>query len=315
MPIRVLFWGTPEFAVPVLQALYAAENIEVVGVVTQTDKIAGRGKKMTPPPVKVCALEHGTPIFQPEHVRKNPELKEALAALNVDMSVVAAYGQIIPPSLIELPKYETINVHASLLPRWRGAAPIAHAIWAGDKEAGVSIMKVVKALDAGDYMLQGSVPILPEDNLVTLSDKLSKIGADLLLKAIEQIVGGTAVWQVQDESQVTYASMLSKEDSRLDFTKSSQEIFNQVRALAGWPGTYCVFEGKRLMIHGVELFEEERSWPHIPGVLFVENRRLYVGTGDGFLRITELQQEGKNRVSSGMFLAGRRQDISGNILK
>ncbi len=314
--VKVLFWGTPDFAVPVLEALIASENITVVGVVTQPDKMAGRGKKLTPPPVKVLALNHGVKaIFQPEHVRKNIELREALTALEPDISVVAAYGQIIPPSLIAIAKYETINVHASLLPRWRGAAPIARSIWAGDEETGVSIMKVVKALDAGDYMLQEKTPISAEDTLPVLTARLAEMGARLALTAIKEIIAGSASWTKQDESQVTYAAMLTKADGHIDFTQNSAYIMRQVRALASWPGTFAMFEGARLMIHQVLPMSEARNWPRIPGALFTENRHLYVATGDGFLEIKELQREGRNSVSAGMFLAGMRQDITGKVLK
>ncbi|MFN9578453.1 MAG: methionyl-tRNA formyltransferase, partial [Gemmatimonadota bacterium] len=220
--MRIVFWGTPAFAVPALAALLG-ESADVVGVVTQPDKPVGRQRTVTPPPVKALAVAEGLPVLQPEKPRGEPFLAE-LSALAPDLNVVVAYGHLLPQAVIDLPRHGTINIHASLLPRWRGAAPIEAAILAGDAETGVCIMRMVLALDAGDVLLERRTPILPDETGGELTQRLSELGAQALLAVLPQIEGGTAVARPQPTEGVTYAGKLSREAARLDWTGDAAAV-------------------------------------------------------------------------------------------
>ena len=231
--LRVVFMGTPEFSVPTLETLI--RETDVVAVYTQPDRPVGRGLKLQPSPVKALAMAHGIPVFTPERVSV-PEEIERIRALAPDFSVVVAYGQILKPEVIGVPKYGTINIHSSLLPRWRGAAPIQWAILSGDRETGITTMMIVPKLDAGDILLQESTPIADDDTAETVHDRLSAMGARLILPTLEGVRSGSVTPRIQDETRVTYAKKLVKEMEQLDWSLSVRELDLQVRGLFPWPG-------------------------------------------------------------------------------
>ena len=240
MEIRTIFMGSPDFALPTLRKLSEVTN--VVGVVTQPDRPAGRGKTLTPPPVKVLAEELGIEVFQPKSLRKE-EAFDKLAGWQPDLIVVAAFGQILRQNVLELPRYGCINVHASLLPRWRGAAPINAAILHGDAETGITIMQMDAGLDTGPILAKKAIPILPEDNAGTLFDKLSQLGGDFLAEMLPAYLAGELSPTPQPEEGATYAPMLSKQDGELDFSKPAEELARQVRGYFPWPGSYTILAG------------------------------------------------------------------------
>ncbi len=301
-PPRIVFMGSPHFAVPVLEAL--ARRFHVVGVVTQPDRPAGRGNVLTPPPVKVRAQALGLPVFQPERVSR-PEAVERLRAWNPDLIVVAAYGQILKPQVLQLPRYGCLNVHASLLPRWRGAAPVAYAIWHGDQETGVTIMLMDEGLDTGPILAQRREPIHPDDTAGTLGQRLAHLGADLLVETIPPYLAGEIQPRPQDESQATYAPRLKREDGRLDFTRPAAELARQVRAFDPWPGTYTWWKGKRLKVLRARALDEASPGPGVP--LVVEGKPA-VGTGKGVLLLERVQPEGRKAMEGDAFLRGAGRD-------
>src|SRR5579885_2532384 len=231
--MRVVFLGTPEFAVPSLAAL--ASEHQIIAVLTQPDRPKGRGNQLTASPVKAAALDLNIPVYQPESVRR-PESVELLKSLQAEMMVVVGYGQIIPQTLIDLPAHGVLNVHASLLPKYRGAAPIQWAIANGETETGVTIMQIDAGLDTGDILLQRSTPIGPDETAPELAARLAPLGAELLIEAIDQIANGTAHPKKQDEQQATYAPLLKKEDGRVDWTRPAGSIYNRLRGFTPWPG-------------------------------------------------------------------------------
>ncbi len=300
---RVVFMGTPAFAVPILAAL--VERYPVVGVVTQPDRPAGRGNRLTPPPVKVWALAHGLPVYQPERLSR-PEALAQLQAWNPDLIVVAAYGQILKPQVLNLPKYGCINVHASLLPRWRGAAPVAYAIWHGDEETGVTIMLMDEGLDTGPILSQRAVPILPEDTQESLSQRLAQVGADLLLETLPRYLAGEIQPQPQDESRATYAPMLRREQGLLDFTQPAEQLARQVRAFYPWPGTFTFWKGKRLKVLQARAVQDVPQ--EAPGLPRIWQGLPAVTTGQGWLALTKVQLEGRKPVTGDAFLRGAGRD-------
>lgn len=297
---RIVFMGSPEFAVPTLQAL--AEAYPVVGVVTQPDKPAGRGRKPTPPPVKRIAEALGLPVMQPRRLRA-PEAYEQLAAWQPDLIVVAAYGQILRPNVLALPRYGCINVHASLLPRWRGASPIQHAILHGDAETGITIMLMDEGMDTGPILTQEALPIAPDDTAGTLSPKLSALGARLLLETLPGYLAGDIQPRPQPEEGVTYAPLLKKEDGRLDFTEPAAALARRVRAFNPWPGTFTEWQGKLLKIHRAHAAPQPS--PGAGERLVVEGRPA-IGTGEGVLVLDEVQPAGKKPMPGEVFLRGAR---------
>ena len=299
--LKVVFMGTPDFAVPSLKAL-KREGYEVPLVITQPDKPAGRGKRLRPPPVKVLAQELGLRVYQPEKVKENWELKGILEGIKPDLIVVAAYGKILPEWLLDLPKYGTINVHASLLPKYRGASPIQWAILNGEKETGITIMKVIPELDAGPILSQKKVKIEEEDNAKTLHDKLANLGAELLVETIPKFVFGEIEPVPQDEGRATYCPQIKKEMGRVNWQEGSREIFNKVRAFYPWPCAFTSFKGKGIKLLKVRPVEGEGE----PGEVIEVKGGLKVATGEGALLIERLKPEGKKEISGEEFVRGYR---------
>lgn len=308
--------GSPDFALPALRALAGA--YEVVGVVTQPDRASGRGRELKAPPVKLLALELGIPVIQPEKLRQ-PEALRQLREWNPDLIVVAAFGQILRPEVLELPRFGCVNVHASVLPRWRGAAPIPAAILAGDEETGVTIMKMDQGLDTGPILAQRLIRLHPDETAGSLFQTLSTLGADLLLDTLPDYLSGKRIPQPQPEEGVTYAPMLKKEQGRLDFTREVNELERQIRAFNPWPGAFMDFDGTMLKIHRAHVAplpggDRETSRRGGAGAREVEaaGQRLVfqnqpaVGARGGILVLDEVQPAGKKPMSGRSFLSGAR---------
>ena len=299
--LRIVFMGSPEFAVPTLDAL--AKRYQLVGVVTQPDRPAGRGGSLVQPAVKEAALRLGIPVMQPEKLRL-PEAMTQLQAWVPDLIVVAAFGQILRPAVLNLPLYGCINVHGSLLPRGRGAAPIQAAILAGDKETGITIMKMDPGVDTGPILSQRVLLIAPDDTGGSLFAKMASLSAELLLETLPRYLSGELVPRPQPEEGATYAPMLKKEDGRLDFTKPAIELERRVRAFNPWPGTWFDWNGAPLKVLRASV-----SGAKSPGVgrrLTVEGRPA-LGTGDGILILEEVQPAGKKSMPGKAFLVGARE--------
>lgn len=301
--MRIIFMGTPEFAVQVLEAIVKAGH-EVVGVYTQPDKPKGRGKSMQYTPVKEKAVEYNIPVFQPEQVRK-PEVVEQMKKLKPEAIVVVAFGQILPETILNLPPLGCINVHASLLPKYRGAAPIQRVIIDGEKESGVTTMYMAKGLDTGDMIEKMVVPIEPKETGGTYHDKLAAAGAQLCLSTLQKLADGTAPRIPQDDELSCYAHMLNKSMGELDFQKPAEELERLIRGLNPWPSAYTRLEGKTLKIYEADVIEEEGTAE--PGtVTAVDKKSFTVQCNPGALRITSLQLEGKKRMETAAFLLGYR---------
>jgi len=313
--LKVLFMGTPEFAVPSLLALLGhKDRYEVVGVVTQPDRPAGRGRVLTPSAVKLCALEHNLPVLTPRRMR-HEDTRAALAAFGADVFVVAAYGRILPPQLLELPPLGCINVHASLLPRFRGASPIARAIWAGDEQAGVCIMGMEEGLDTGPVYTRRAVPIGPQETCGTLTERLAHLGAEALLEALPAIGRGEARPEPQPEVGVTLAPPLRKEDGLMDFGQDAAALGRQVRALCPWPGTYTFLGDQRVGIVSAEAQEEATAPGTVPGeVVRADGGGLWVACGQGQLNITQVKPAGRGQMTAAAWISGRGPK-KGAILK
>lgn len=299
---KIIFMGTPDFSVPVLRQIID-EGYEVIGVVTQPDRPVGRKKVLTPPPVKAEAVKYGIPVFQPEKIREKEELEKILV-LNPDLIITAAFGQILPKELLEAPKYGCINVHASLLPELRGGAPIHYAILQGKKKTGITIMYMAEKLDAGDILTQVEVPIIDEDNVGTMHDKLSKAGAKLLSETLPLLLEGKLTPIRQEERLATFAPNIKREQEKIDWTKSAAEIYNHIRGLNPWPVAFTNLEGKALKIWRAEKVKEEYLGD--PGTIVQINKHgIVVACGDGtFIEIKELQPSGKTKMTVEDFLRG-----------
>ena len=296
---KIVFMGSPDFALPSLRALY--ENYSVVGVVTQPDRAAGRGRELKAPPVKTLALELGIPVSQPEKLRQ-PEAMEQLRAWSPDLIVVAAFGQILRQDVLDLPPFGCLNVHASLLPRWRGAAPINAAILHGDEETGITIMKMDAGLDTGPILSQRSVRIGPDETAGSLFETLSQLGADLLLDTLPAYLAGELEPRPQPEEGVTYAPMLKKEEGSLDFSRPAEELERKVRAFNPWPGTFFNWDGGMLKVHRASISPGKKR----KGERLIHNGLPTVGTSDGLLVLEEVQPAGKRAMPGKAFLAGAR---------
>lgn len=295
----IVFFGTPEFAVRTLQSL--SETCTVLAVVTQPDRPSGRGKKLLPPPVKTEALKLGLSVFQPAKIRDSAFV-EWLESLSPDFLVTAAYGKILPLQLLEVPKLSALNVHASLLPRWRGAAPIHRAVMAGDDESGITIMHMDVGMDTGDIILQQATPIGPDDTTGDLHDKLAVIGASLVVDAVTAIVSGNASRTKQNESLATLAPPLTREEEIIDWSASAEAIHNLVRGMNPWPGAYTWVNGNRLKIWAGQPFTGKKM---VCGEIISAGKEgLLVAAGDGAYRITTLQPTGKKVMAAGDFLRG-----------
>lgn len=299
---RIVFMGSPDFALPTLRAL--ARHFAVVGVLTQPDRPAGRGRKLLPPPVKTLAREFGIPVVQPRRLHKSPEAMAQLRAWTPDVIVVAAFGQILKPDVLDLPPHGCINIHASLLPRWRGAAPINAAILHGDAETGITIMKMDVGLDTGPILSQRAIPIGADETAGVLFDKLASLGAELLVETLPRYLNGEITPQKQDDSLATYAPMLKKSDGELDFTRPALELARQVRAFNPWPGTYLQKAGKPLKVRAAHPVDDVKS-PGA-GVPVVHAGFPAVGTSQGLLVLDEVQPQGKRAMSGDAFLRGAR---------
>lgn len=299
--MRIVFMGTPDFAVPSLRRLLD-EGYEVVGVVTQPDRPKGRKQILTPSPVKEVALEYGIPLLQPERIRKVEAYNEVLS-LNPDLIVTAAFGQILPKALLDSPRLGCINVHASLLPKYRGGAPIHYAVINGEVETGVTIMYMVEELDAGDILSQAMIPIHPLDTAGTMFDKLTQLGADLLIQTLPDLIAGQIKPIPQDESKVTYSPTIKREDEKINFYQSAQKIYNQVRGLNPWPVAFATIDQQPLKIWWTEWRAENSS--HMPGtILSVSPTGVEVATSEGILILKEIQPAGKKRMNIADFLRG-----------
>jgi methionyl-tRNA formyltransferase len=294
---QIVFMGSPDFAVPPLRALAAA--YDVAGVVTQPDRPSGRGRELKAPPVKACALELGLPIVQAEKLRA-PEAMEQLRSWTPDLIVVAAFGQILRPDVLALPPQGCLNVHASLLPRWRGAAPVQAAILAGDAQTGVTIMRMDPGIDTGGIVSQRAIPIEAEDTGGSLTRKLSELGADLLIETLPRYLSGELQPQQQDDSRATHAPLLKKGEGLLDLTRPADELTKRVRAFNPWPGAFMDFNGATLKVHRAHVEAGRAS----AGQQLVHEGQAAVGTGSGLLILDEVQPAGKKRMSGKAFLAG-----------
>ena len=295
--------GTPEFSVPTLEALIA--HHDVIGVVTQPDKRKGRGKAMACPPVKETALKHNISVYQPVKVREEAFV-ETLKELEPDVIVVVAFGQILPESILNIPKYGCINVHASLLPKYRGAAPIQWAVINGEKETGVTTMYMAKGLDTGDMIDKIVIPVEPKETGETLHDKLSAAGGKLILETLAKLETGTAVRIPQNDAESSYAGMLTKELGEIDWTKSAAAIERLIRGLNSWPSAYTHMNGKTLKIWDADVeADPANGQTAVPGtVTDVKKGCFYVQTGDGQLKVNEVQLQGKKRMPVQAFLLG-----------
>ena len=291
--------GSPEFSLPTLRAL--ANAYDVVGVVTQPDRASGRGRELKAPPVKTLALALGIPVMQPEKLRL-PEAMDQLRLWNPELIVVAAFGQILKKDVLDLPRYGCINVHASLLPRWRGAAPINAAILHGDEETGVTIMKMDVGLDTGPMLGKRSIRLTRGDTAGSVFEKLSQLGADLLIETLPDYLSGKLIPTPQSEDGMTYAPMIKKEDGRLDFTQDAMELERRVRAFNPWPGAHMDFEGATLKIHRAHVEVRNAT----AGQRLIWQDEPAVGAGGGILVLDEVQPAGKKPMSGKAFLAGAR---------
>lgn len=300
-PLRLVFMGTPEFAVPALQALLESEDT-VVGVVCQPDKPAGRRLDLHAPPVKDCARAHAVSVFQPQNIR-TPEALEHLSGWRPDLIVVAAYGKILPKTILDLPAFGCINIHASLLPKYRGAAPMQWAIARGETHSGVTIMQVSQELDAGDILLQKPVALKPDETGGSLHDTLAALGAQALVEAMALFKQGKLVATPQDKAAVTYAPLLKKEDGEIDWTHSAAGIERRIRAFHPWPSSYTWLGNKRLKILAACLSTIEAS--AAPGTIISrQDKALTVATGQGSLTLDRVQLEGKKAMPIAAFLVG-----------
>ncbi len=300
--MNIIFMGTPDFAVPCLEKLIGA-GYSILEVVTQPDRPKGRKKELTPPPVKEAALKHGVPVFQPEKL-KSPEAVEHIVSLQPDLIVTAAYGQILPKSIIDLPKWGCINVHASLLPKYRGGAPIHKSIIEGEQETGVTIMYMVEKLDAGDILSQVVVPIEKEDHVGTLHDKLSEAGSALLLETIPLLIEGKIKPRKQEEELVTYAWNIQREDEKINWNRSAREIYNQIRGLHPWPVAYAQLGDQVFKVWWAEAVSENATGEEPGTILNWQPEGIDVACGNGVVRLKEVQPAGKKRMSVSDFVRG-----------
>jgi methionyl-tRNA formyltransferase len=301
--LRVVFLGTPRFAVSTLTRLLASRH-EVVGVVTQPDRPRGRGQKTSDAPVKASALEAGIPVLQPATL-KDPAALDALRAFRADLGVVAAFGKILSETVINTPRLGMINVHASLLPLYRGAAPIHRAVIAGETTTGVTIMRVVKALDAGPMLANVETPIHSDATSEDVERTLAELGAELLVATVDRLSQGPVLETPQDDSRATYAKRLEKDDGIIDWSRTANAVHNQIRGLHPWPHAYTFHQMTRLILHRSRMTDVVSDQP--PGsILIAAGNELVVSTGSGALAVTEIQLEGKRPMSVRDFLAGHR---------
>jgi methionyl-tRNA formyltransferase len=302
-PLRVVFFGTPQFAVPTLDHLLASSHT-VVGVVTQPDRPRGRGQRTSDGPVKARAIRAGISLLQPATL-KDPHMVAEIAALDADIGVVAAYGKILTEAILRTPRLGMVNVHASLLPRYRGAAPVHRAVMAGDAQTGVTIMRVVKALDAGAMLATVLREIDPDETSEDVERALSELGADLLVSTLDRLAQGPIHEEPQDDTRATYAPRLTKEDGLVDWSRSAVDVHNLIRGLYPWPHAYTYWRGRRLIL--LRSSPSSGTTHALPGVVIAaHSEELRVAAGEGHVQILELQAEGKRLMTAREFLAGNR---------
>jgi methionyl-tRNA formyltransferase len=308
--MRVIFCGTPEIAVPTLQRLLAAPQHRVIGVITQPDRPRGREMQTAESPVKIAARDAGLEIFQPEKIR-SPEAQAWLEARAPDVALLIAYGQILPARLLSIPRFGWINLHASLLPKYRGAAPIAWAIARGETRTGITTMQVDPGMDTGPILLQKEMEIGSDETAPQLSARMAEAGAPLILQTLERLERGTLEPRPQDLAQASYAPMLKREDGRIQWAMTAAEIYNRMRGFAPWPGTFADFRGKRVHLWGC--LADPKEVPSkagkraAPGAIYAESSRMFVACGaNSWLELDELQSEGRKRMSAREFLSGAR---------
>ena len=307
METKIIFMGTPEFSVPILKALI--ENYNVIAVVTQPDRI--RGNKTIISKIKEVALENNIKVLQPEKVRKE---YEEIVNLNPDMIVTCAYGQIIPKELLDAPKYGCVNVHASLLPKLRGGAPIHHAIIDGYKETGITIMYMNEKMDEGDIITQKSTIISDEDTVSTLHDRLSLMGTELIIETIPKIINNEITRIKQNDEDATYAYTIKREDEKIDFNKTAREVFNQIRGLNSFPGAYCIYKNKILKVYESRI-NENNKLGEIGEIINLYDDGIGVKVKDGEIILTVVQLEGKNKVPANSFINGHKNELLNEVLK
>lgn len=309
--LRVVFMGTPQFSVPSLESLI--DNTNVVLVVCQPDKERDKKGNIIFPPTKKLALEHGIPVYQPVKIRRD---YEEILSYNPDIIITCAYGQIIPDEILEFPKYGCINIHGSLLPKFRGGAPIHWAIISGEEETGITIMDMVSAMDAGDIISSRSIKISEDDYLDKVYEKLSLVGRDLLMETLPSIIDGTCKRVKQDLDKVTFGMNIKKEEEKIDFSRTAKEIRNLVRGLNSVPGAYAIFGDKRMKIYDVSIIDKDSN--DIPGkIVDVTKNSIIVSTGDKLLSINDIKLEGKKRCKVRDYLNGinDKNSIVGKVLK
>lgn len=307
----IIFMGTPTFSVPVLEALI--QNYKIKAIITQPDKKVGRDQILTPSPIKKVGIEHNILVIQPEKIGV---MEEEIRSLDPDLIITCAYGQIIPKVILEIPTIASINVHASLLPKLRGAAPIHYAIMQGYEKTGITIMHMNSKMDEGDIISQEEIPILDTDTAETLHDKLSILGRDLLLKTLPSIIDKTASRTKQDSSNATYCFQLKKEDERINFSKTKRQIHNQIRGLNSWPGAFCIYEGKILKVWASRITNEFYSNLFDGQITNIYEDGLGVKVSNGEIVLTEVQLEGHKKMSAKEFINGitDRLELIGKVL-
>ncbi len=303
--IKVIFFGTHEFAVKILEELTQAPFIQVTGVITQPDQPVGRKQILTPPPVKLFGQKNTLPLFQPISL-KNFSLSELPS---YDLFVVAQYGKIIPLSIVDAPKYGTLNVHTSLLPKYRGASPIQSALIHGEKETGVTIMKMDQGMDTGPLLMQKTIVIGPDETFLQLDARLAEIGSKALVEAIPGYVEGTLVPHPQDDSQATLTKILSREDGKIDWNKTTDQIYNLYRGFTPWPGIWTVWNQKRLKLLSLKPGSMQIQAGHVEE----KDNGIYIGTHNGSIQVLELQLEGKNAITASAFINGQKDFVGSQL--
>jgi len=310
--IKVIFMGTPDFAVPVLREML--ENFNVVGVITQPDRAVGRQFDVQSPPVKMLAQQFNIPVFQPEILKENELLFNELKNLQPDVIAVAAYGKILPREIINLPPHGCLNVHPSFLPKYRGASPIQTALLNGEKEIGLSIMLMDLGLDTGDVLAQKKIEVMPEDDAGALHNKLAQIGAGLMVQVIPEYLKDNISLKIQDETQATFCKMIKKEDGKVYWMNSAAMIHNKIRAFSPWPGAFCFWDDKRLILNKAKIVQEKMDNYQVGQVFRAEDGEICVKTGRDYLVLEEVQLEGRKKVGIKNFVNGYPRFV-GTVLR
>lgn len=308
--MKIVFFGTPEFATKTLESLYESDDVEIIAVMTQPDKKVGRKKILTPPPVKVLAEELDLKVFQPKNKKELKNIlqtEKAFQNTEIDFFVVIAYGMIIPEEILEIPEYGSINIHASLLPRYRGASPIQEALLNGDKETGITIMKMEEELDSGPIYLLRKLDIKEDENLPALTNRLAQLSSEICPLILQDIKDGMLSPIPQSHENATYCKKIKKEDGKIDWNIEAEKIYNMSRAYTPWPGIYCEFQGKKLKIISTKFEDKESNKP--PGTFYLEDKTLKIATKKGSLLPQTLQIEGKKEMMAQDFANGYRNAL------